>query len=376
MRVAYNNGDVALRFMAHEYFDLHGEQTDHLKVQLVRLHTWHRREELPQYAVIFGSAAERLGRGLTREDVVWAIAAVRTRYRVTMEQGADEFAPVAATFRPDNLEALERKLADNNEQFTKEFLSGDAAKQTRARAKRLMNWFDDWLGSVTPEQEGLIDRFAQAQPQMNRIRLDDRKRRQQEFVQLLREHRKSPDLAARMRDYFVNWERERGAEHRRMAREWEDRLVTLIIDVDRTLTPAASRCGGSFFAQEGRIRASRAGRPTTAAARGRGVPGAMRLARFAGRSSRGGHAARWAKGSSPGKTREPLELRIYRARPGSRQKRSWWWLLGDVVDPCREDKSMQRLRSAWRRAVRSPSTSPRQSQVRRFCRRCPWASRS
>jgi hypothetical protein len=256
MRVAYNNGDVALRFMAHEYFDLHGEQTDHLKVQLVRLHTWHRREELPQYAAIFGSAAERLGRGLTREDVVWAIAAVRTRYRVTMEQGADEFAPVAATFRPDNLEALERKLADNNEQFTKEFLSGDAAKQTRARAKRLMNWFDDWLGSVTPEQEGLIVRFAQAQPQMNRIRLDDRKRRQQEFVQLLREHRKSPDLAARMRDYFVNWERERGAEHRRMAREWEDRLVTLIIDVDRTLTPkqrehAVRRF--EFFAQEARI---------------------------------------------------------------------------------------------------------------------------
>ena len=37
-------------------------------------------------------------------------------------------------------------------------------------------------------------RFAQAQPQLNQIRLDDRRRRQQEFVQLLREHRKSPDL--------------------------------------------------------------------------------------------------------------------------------------------------------------------------------------
>jgi hypothetical protein len=274
MRVAYNNGDVALRFIAHEYFDLHGEQSDQLKVQLVRFHEWHRREELPRYAALFGSAAERLNRGLAREDVVWAITAVRARYRTTVEQGADEFAPVAATFRPDNLEALERKLAATNEKFAREFLTGDAAKQTRARAKRLTGWFEDWLGSVTPEQEALVLRFAGAQPQMNQIRLDDRRRRQQEFVALLREHRNSPDLAARMREYLVNWERDRGAEHRRMAREWEDRLVTLVVDVDRTLTPkqrshAVRRF--EFFATEARILAQQ-GRPagTTAG----GAPGA------------------------------------------------------------------------------------------------------
>jgi hypothetical protein len=263
MRVAYNNGDVALRFMAHEYFDLHGEQSDQLKIQLVRFHAWHRREELPRYAAVFSSAAERLNRGLAREDVVWAIDAARARYRMIVEQGADEFAPVAATFRPDNLEALERKLADNNEKFAREFLAGDAAKQARARAKRLTGWFEDWLGSVTPEQEALIVRFAQAQPQMNQVRLDDRKRRQQEFVALLREHRASPDLAVRMREYFVNWERDRGAEHRRMAREWEDRLVTLVVDVDRTLTPKQrSHAVRRFelFAEEARILAQQ-GRP-------------------------------------------------------------------------------------------------------------------
>jgi hypothetical protein len=263
MRVAYNNGDVALRFMAHDYFDLHGEQSDQLKAQLVRFHAWHRREELPRYAVVFTGAAERLNRGLTREDVVWAIAAVRARYQVTVEQGVDEFVPVAASFRPDNLEALERKLAETNEKFAQEFLAGDTSKQTRARAKRLTSWFDDWLGSVTPEQEALIVRFAQAQPQLNQIRLDDRKRRQQEFVQLLREHRKSPDLAARMRDYFVNWERDRGPEHRRLAREWEDRLVTLVVEVDRTLTPKQRSHvvrRFEFFAEEALILA-RQGRP-------------------------------------------------------------------------------------------------------------------
>jgi hypothetical protein len=270
VRVAYNNGDVAARFMAHEYFDLHGEQSDQLKLQLARFHAWHRREELPRLAALFGGASERLAAGLRREDVTWAIVQVRERYRATVEHAADEFAPVAATMRADNLAALERKLADNNEKFAREFLTGDAAKQARARAKRLTGWFDEWLGSVTPEQEALLAAFAQAQPDLNRIRLEDRKRRQHEFVALLREHRKAPDLAARLRDFLVNWERDRGAEHRRQAREWEERLVTLIVEADRTLTPRQREHvvrRFAFFAEEARILA-RQGQPagTTAGA--------------------------------------------------------------------------------------------------------------
>lgn len=256
MRVAYNNGDVAARFKAHEYFDLHGEQSDRLKAQIARFHAWHRREELPRYAALFGDASARLAAGLTRADVAWAIAAVRERYRVTVEQAADEFAPVAATMDPDNLAALERKLAENNEQFARDFLSGDAAKQARARARRLSGWVDDWLGTVTPEQEALIAAFVQAQPELDRVRLEDRRRRQREFVALLRAHGKAPDLAARLRDYLVNWERDRGAEHRRQARAWEDRLVTLIVDLDGSLTPqqrdhVVRRF--AFFAAEARV---------------------------------------------------------------------------------------------------------------------------
>jgi hypothetical protein len=269
VRVAYNNGDIALRFIAHDYFDLHGEQSDLLKAQLARLHAWHRREELPRYAALFNGAADRLDKGLAREDVAWAIASVRERYRALAEQAADEAAPLMATLRPDNFGALERKLAENNEKFAREFLTGDATKQAQARAKRLTGWFEDWLGSLTREQEALVAQFVQLQPELNRIRSEDRKRRQHEFVALLRAHQKSPDLGARLRDFLVNWERERGPEHRRMAREWEERLVTLIVDMDRTLTPKQrTHVVQRFarFADDARILA-REGRPagTTAA---------------------------------------------------------------------------------------------------------------
>ena len=271
VRIAYNNGDLALRFVADDYLDLHGEQQDVLKGQLARFHVWHRRQELPQYASLFSGAAGRVEKGLTRADVEWAFVAVRARFRTLVEQAADEAAPLVATLGPDNFRALEKKLAASNEKFAKEFLGGDAAKQARARAKRLAGMFEDWLGDLTAEQEALIGRFVLEQPQLNRIRLEDRKRRQAEFVALLRAHQHSPDLAARLRDFFVNWERDRGAEHRRLAREWEDRLVTLIVAIDESLTPRQRRHFVQrldAFAEDARVLAQQ-GRPAGMTA---GVP--------------------------------------------------------------------------------------------------------
>jgi hypothetical protein len=237
MRVVYNNGDFALRVMANEYFDTSGDQSDILKAQLARFHEWHRREELPAYARIFQSAAERTARGLTQEDVTWAIVAVRERYRMVVAQAAEDGAPVVASLKAENYVALERKFADVNAKFTKDYLAGDQAKRDRARAK----WFEEriewFVGDLSEAQVALIQRFVQSQPRMNEVRLADRKRRQQEFVALIRKYQASPELAERMRDFFTHWERDRGAEHAKLAREWEGRLVQLVVELDGTLSP-------------------------------------------------------------------------------------------------------------------------------------------
>jgi hypothetical protein len=263
MRVVYNNGDFALRVMANEYFDTSGDQEVLLKAQLARFHEWHRREELPAYSRLFQSAADRAARGLQPEDVSWAIVSVRERYRQVVAQAAGDGAPVIASLKPDNYAALERKFTDVNAKFTREYLSGDQAKRDRARAK----WFEEriewFVGDLTEVQVALIHRFVQGQPRMNEVRLADRKRRQQEFVALIRKYQSSPELASRMRDFFVHWERDRGAEHARLAREWEGRLSQLVVELDRTLTPhQRAHLVGRFesLAEDARVLAQQ-GRP-------------------------------------------------------------------------------------------------------------------
>jgi Family of unknown function (DUF6279)/Prokaryotic membrane lipoprotein lipid attachment site len=236
VRVAYNNGGYAVRVIANEYFDLQGEQTDLFNGQFARVHEWHRREELPIYADVFRRAADELSQGLAREDVVWAIREVRTRYTEFVEQATEESVPLVATLNDDNFAALDKKFSEANAKFAKQYLSGDQTKRNRARAKSLEERFEMFLGDLSDEQRGLIARFVESQPRISQVRFEDRKRRQQELAQLLRQHQTSPDLALRLRNYFVHWERDRGPEHAKLAREWEERLIALILDMDRTLT--------------------------------------------------------------------------------------------------------------------------------------------
>src|SRR5512147_2304366 len=81
VRLSYDNADWVLARMAGSYVDMDRDQGRALKAQLGQFHAWHRREELPRYAAMLDEAASRLERGLARDDVVWAVGAVRARYQ-------------------------------------------------------------------------------------------------------------------------------------------------------------------------------------------------------------------------------------------------------------------------------------------------------
>lgn len=237
VRLAYNNADYALRVAAHEWFDLHGSQSDLMRTRIEDFHAWHRRQELPAYARLFDGTADRVQRGLTREDVQWVLDGVRARYRALAQQAAEDLAPVAATFTPANYKALERKMAEGNEQFEKDVLRIDPEKRSRNRFKTISGRFEEWLGPLNAEQEDLIRRFVRSGADMLPVMLEDRRRRQRELVRLLEQYRTSPELRAKLTGYFVDLEQGRGPEYARLARAREAEFVQLVLDLDRTLTP-------------------------------------------------------------------------------------------------------------------------------------------
>src|SRR5262249_14096780 len=124
-RLAYDNADTAVRFMAASYLELNADQTEDLRQRIVEFHRWHRQNELPAAAALMRSASERASRGITPEDVAWGLANVRARYRSVAAKAAEDAAPLLATLSPGQVAALESRFAENNQKYAREFLAAD-----------------------------------------------------------------------------------------------------------------------------------------------------------------------------------------------------------------------------------------------------------
>ena len=235
-RVAYNYADSIVPYMASSYLDLDAEQSERLKPLIAQFHEWHRTNELPVYAALLRSASERAAKGLTADDVAWAMESLRSRYRRLAAKAAEDAAPVLATLEPAQLAVLEHKFAESNEKYAKEYLSMDDAKRRRVQAKRMLDRFRDIAGSLTREQEARIERFALDHERHVELRFEDRQHWQRDLVALLREHRDPKDLGPRLAHLFYNPELRRSEEFSREDKRWNEDFGRLIADLDRTLS--------------------------------------------------------------------------------------------------------------------------------------------
>ena len=235
-RLGYDYADTVVRYMASNYLDLDAVQSEDLKPRLVRLHHWHRVNELPAYAALLRSASQRAAKGITAEDVAWGLGNVRARYRRFAAQAVEDAAPVLATLGLAQLTALEHKFAENNEKFAKQFLSQDDKKRRRAQTKRMLERFRDFAGDLTLEQEARIERFALAHERHVALRFEDRQRWQRDVVALLRQQRAPQELGRRLAGMFNEPELRRSDEFIREDKRWDEDLGQLIVDLDRSLS--------------------------------------------------------------------------------------------------------------------------------------------
>jgi hypothetical protein len=268
VRLAYNNADVGVRFMAHDYLDLDGVQSDLLRERIVGFHQWHRRAEMPQYAELLDGAGQRVRRGLTREDVAWAGESIRARYRTLVAKAIDDVTPLLDRLNGDNLTALERKLDESNEKFQRDYAVGGVERYKEGRRKALAKRYREWLGELTAEQEARIARYVADAPSFFEEQLAERKRRQAAVMAALRAGGAPSEMGAMLRGQLVSFEQHRSPQYRQAMGEWEGRLTELLLDIERSLTPkqrAHLLDRLTSYATEFRVLA-RVGRPAPAAA--------------------------------------------------------------------------------------------------------------
>lgn len=237
LRLGYTQADTLLAWRANSYFELDPEQRREFSARLDRLLAWHRYEQLPEYAAFLNAAIDRAERGLKPEDIEAFVDGFKSRYRIIANRGAADAAEILTTLTPAQIISAQRQFEKDNRKFSDEReLDGNTNKRKRARLKRTVGQIEDWTGSLTREQERQVAALLDPIPLIEHLRLQDRMRRQRDFVELLQARHSKPEFAGRLQQWLLDWDHGRAPEYARISTEAFDQRVRFYLAVDKLLT--------------------------------------------------------------------------------------------------------------------------------------------
>lgn len=240
VKLAYNQADWLLVRYLDDYVALDTSQRERFESQLqAYLHT-HRRERLPDYLVFVETTRERVTDGLTQREMSSIFASLQLLYRITAAETAPLVAPVLANLTPKQIDRLARKLAQDNREYTQDYLAGSQAERRKARSERVVQRVEKWTGRLTRQQNRLLSRFVKAFPDIATDWYDYRVAEQTGLLKLLRTGSDRDTILSYLLGWWV-WQVRQPTRLEQKKEELDTALKTMLVTLDATLTAQQRR---------------------------------------------------------------------------------------------------------------------------------------
>lgn len=240
LTTGYNNAPTLITWWADSYFDLDADQETLLKERLAALRAWHRTQ-LTDYARVFGEVQLKIQGQVSPADVAWLYDEGEKRLKVLAERAAPQAAELATRLRPENIAALEKKLAKNNAEWEKDYITAPLEDRRDKRYERLLKEAERWYGSFNREQKEKIRAMANALPADYTLVLEDRKRRQAELIAILRavtdKAIPQDEAARRLSRWMTEYERGRNPAFRDFVVQYRNEAQKMFAAIANMATP-------------------------------------------------------------------------------------------------------------------------------------------
>jgi hypothetical protein len=242
IRLGYNSLPDLAYWWLDGYVDFTETQTPMVRQELVRLHAWHRQQELPQLAEILGRLEQTAAGSISPQQACNVAGEVRGRLLQVAERAEPAVVSLAQTVAPHQLRHLQRKYRTNNETFRKDWLDLPAVEQKEKRFTGTLDRLESIYGRLDEQQRTVLRQgIEQSIHDPARI-LAERQRRQQDLLQTLRrlhEAGLAPEEARNLlRGYVERTQRSPDAAYR----NWQEALLQescrIFAAVHESTTPA------------------------------------------------------------------------------------------------------------------------------------------
>lgn len=241
MKLGYNNADTLALFQLNSYLELNTEQEHAVKERVNSLIAWHRSTQLRDYAAFIDRARAKVGGQVTAADVIEFNHQLNARMMTAGEKAAPDIAHLALTLNPEQIDRAAKKIAADATKARRELVRSGDQHAGAERVKKYSERAESWFGRLTAEQKEIIRKAMLNRPQDATWWIDEKERRQREFIALLRKiqaDRPTEEIATRwVRTYFAQLDVAPEAERRARAEAYRRGSAELIAQLINHATP-------------------------------------------------------------------------------------------------------------------------------------------
>lgn len=218
-----------------------GNQTPAAKEAIDKLYQWHRREELPGYAALLQRTADLSAGSVQPEQLCRVVDEVQARLDTLMRQAVAQAAPVAMALGPRQLSHMARHWEQQNEEWEKEWLQGDADARMERRVDKALSRYNSFYGELSAAQTALIKTQLAQSPWTAEWGRRDRQRRQQDLLSTLQRITQSnmtqAQAEAQLWGVWKRWLQPPDAGQRAVVQSLSQRACENLAQLHNTATP-------------------------------------------------------------------------------------------------------------------------------------------
>lgn len=242
VKLAYNQAPQLLSWQLNRYLDLTLPQAERVRDELADLHRWHRDTLLPEHAGLLQKLRQQLPAPMSAEQACRAYADLRTQIDQLLARAEPSLVWLASDLSEAQIRSLQKKQADSNADWKKEWLDLPPDKLREHRYQLLLSRTEDFYGTLQePQKAALRSYIAQSSFDPQRT-YAERQRRQQDLVQVLRkiaaERGNTEQARTLLRGYLARLNTSPDAAYQRYAATLVDEGCAGFALVHSAMTPA------------------------------------------------------------------------------------------------------------------------------------------
>ena len=232
----YRYADWLILWQVDHYVDLTSDQRRDLAQRLTPLLARHRHEAIPQYEAFLVQVRQRFERGLTSQDIDEIYASYDRLRADLFDRVVADGGVLLAAVDSRQVRILEAALQKDDDKAVR-LVQAPAPERLKKRAQATIYWLEDWLGSLSKDQEAQIREWSLSLPDTQQAWVAYQQQRQQELLALLHQPRTPEHVAGELRTMFVYQDHTAPQAYQDAVRQMRAAVRAMALAIDQRLTP-------------------------------------------------------------------------------------------------------------------------------------------